>query len=127
MEITEKVKTYEDACSIKGIHPLTIEAFASFPEGQREYLFAVHKDDIINEVLNEGWAPDWGDGWQYKYYPYFYWDRNAAGGSGFSYCDFFFDCSCSGVGSRRVYRTAELARYAGTQFIEIHRVIHNPR
>ncbi|MCF0070249.1 hypothetical protein LZD49_07185 [Dyadobacter sp. CY261] len=125
-KITDRVKSYEDACLIKGIKPKTIEDF-SFLEDQAEYMFAVHQDDVINEVLNEGWNPDWSDDDQYKYYPYFYWDENAAGGSGFSFRGVGYDYSFSGVGSRRVFKTSELATYSGKQFIEIHRIIHNPR
>lgn len=125
LSIMDRVKSYEDACAVKGSTPLTIDDFRQFPEEQREYLFAVHKDDVINEVLNEEWVPDWSDDDQYKYYPYFYWDEKAAGGSGFSYYDFSYGRSDSHVGSRHVYKSRELAEYAGKQFIDIYNKLHS--
>ncbi|KQS33952.1 hypothetical protein [Dyadobacter sp. Leaf189] len=126
--ITDRVKSYEDACAIKGIEPLTIEAFGFLPENQREYQFCVHKYDVINEVLNEGWSPDWMNWDERKYFPYFYWDKDkAAGGSGFSFGVFSYDYSGATVGSRLVFRNAELARYAAKQFLDICEVIYSPR
>lgn len=123
LSIMDRVKSYEDACAIKGVAPLTIASFASFPKNQQEYLLAVHQDDVINEVLNEGWSPDWRNTSEYKYYPYFRW----TGGSGFSYFVYYCADSSSSVGSRRTYKTSELATYSGKQFIDIHRILHNPR
>ena len=125
-KITDRVKTYEDACEIKGIQPMSIGQFNIFPESQREYLFCLHQDDIINEVLNEGWEADFSKG-DAKNYPYFYWDVEKAGGPGFSYYDCICDCSNSYVGARRTFKTPELAKYSGTQFLHIHSVIHSKR
>lgn len=124
--IMDAVKSYEDACELDGIEPLTIDQFSFLPEQERECQFAEHKLNVINRVLCADWVPDYTDSSQYKYWPYFYWDENAAGGPGFSFADYDFDFSGSGVGARRVYPTKELAIYAGKQFISIHNKIHKP-
>lgn len=122
--IMEAVKSYEDACELDGIQPLSIENFAFLPEEDREYHFAEHQYTVINRVLCEGWVPDYSNDDQIKCYPYFIWDQQAAGGPGFSSYDFTYVSSLSFVGARRVYPNADLAIYAGKQFIAIHNIIH---
>lgn len=124
-DITEVVKSYEDACEVEGIEPLTVGHFFFLPEQDREYAFADHQYTVINRVLNEGWEPNYSNGNERKYYPYFVWEENAAGGPGFSSIDFICDYSHSYVGARRVYPTEKLAIYAGKQFIEIHNKIQS--
>jgi hypothetical protein len=124
-DITEVVKSYEDACEIEGIFPLNIDAFSFLPEQDREYHFYDHQMTVINRVLNEGWEPDYSNSKQYKYYPYFVWDENRAGGPGFSYFAYYFGRSASRVGARRVYKNEKLAIYSGKQFLEIHNKIHS--
>ncbi|KQS33998.1 hypothetical protein [Dyadobacter sp. Leaf189] len=118
-DITDRVGSYEDACAIVGINPMTIDNFKPFPEQDREYHFASHKLVTIARVLNEGWQPNWNDSTQAKYYPWF----KPAGGSGFSFDDCIYDGSYTTVGSRLVFRTSELATYAGKQFIDIYNII----
>jgi hypothetical protein len=60
MKIQNKVKTYEDACAIKGITPLELEDFNALPTDQREAAFAFHKittiapQSEIKELLKKG-------------------------------------------------------------------------
>jgi hypothetical protein len=113
----ERIKSYEDACEDQNITPLTIDAFSVLPEQDRKHAFSSHKLTVINRALNEGWAPNWADSDEYKYYGYFIY---AGSGSGFS----FGGCSCghalSFVGSRLVFKSRELAEYAGKQFTSIY-------
>lgn len=71
---------------------------------------------IIVKVLNEGWEPDWDNADEPKYYPYFYMSP-----SGFAFCDTLhvYTHAAAGCGSRLRFRTSELARYAGEQFLDI--------
>jgi len=119
-KITDVVKSYEDACQIEGSKPLTIENFAFLPKKDRQHHFAAHQLIVINRVLNEGWEPDYSNGSEYKYYPYFIWNKDAAGGPGFSYI--VYDCgnSDSFVGARLVFKSSDLAKYAGNQFLSIY-------
>lgn len=117
--ITDRVKTYEDACQIKGIAPLTPEQFAFLPEDQREALFALHKLFTVVEVINEGHEFDWNDYNEYKYYPWFDMETydDAPAGSGFSFDVYVFDCASSSVGARLCVRSQEHAEYIGKQFL----------
>ncbi|MCF0070258.1 hypothetical protein LZD49_07230 [Dyadobacter sp. CY261] len=116
-KITDRVRSYEDACDIVGIVPHTIENFSDVPDVDRQSTFAYHQLTIIARALNEGWAPDWKNHNQPKYYGWF---EHAAGGSGFSFCVSACVFSLSYVGSRLVFRSSELAEYAGKTFIEIY-------
>ena len=87
LPITERVKSYEDACRIEGSTPLSLDDFDFLPEEDQEYAFADHQYTLIRRVLNEGWT--WKIG-EKGYYPVF--NRpQAAGGPGFSYYDCYYD------------------------------------
>ncbi|GAB3511804.1 hypothetical protein [Emticicia fontis] len=108
------IKTVEDAFSFLSID------YAEFLEKHKDldphalaYLQLVH----IIKALNGGDWMDYSDTNVAKYYPWF----NASGSaSGFSYHDYGYGNSLSGVGSRLTCKSAEIAKYAGTQFIEIY-------
>lgn len=108
--ITDKVKSFEDACRLLG------------QECSDEYINSGSKDEVaykklklIAAALNERWIPDWSDDEQYKYYPWFIWK-----GSGFSFFSVGYLYGFSHLGSRLCFRTRELAEYAGTHFLELY-------
>ena len=105
-KITDRVKTVEDALLIKGItmSDLVKPGYTKEDIGRK-------KVELIIEVLNEGWYPNWDNHSEYKYYPWF-----NMSGSGLSYyvCDHAY--SHSYVSSRLCLKSAELAKYIGTQF-----------
>jgi hypothetical protein len=119
-KLADRIESYADACAEVGITPLTMSDFSALPETDRESSYAYHQLTIIARALNEGWVPDYSDGNQYKYYPYFVWDNKAAGGSGFSFYRYCYDVSFSDVGARLVFKTSELATHAGKKFISIY-------
>jgi hypothetical protein len=119
-KIQNLVTSYADACNLVGIQPLTISDFSYVPEEDQEATYAYHQITIIARALNQGWKPDYSNGNETKYYPYFIWSDSAAGGPGFSYDDFRFDNSCSFVGARLVFKSEDLAEYAGKQFVSIY-------
>lgn len=110
-KITDRVKTFEDACEIKGINPLSL-----FHPSDTKDEIAYKKIKIIAEVLNEGWKPDWTNHGEYKYYPYFEMNKT---GFGFSY--YFTWRTATVVGSRLTYKSSELATYAGTKFKKLYK------
>lgn len=122
--ITERVKTFEDACSVLNIDPAAvISNFEFFPEHHRKAMAAHAKLIIIAEALNEGYRPDWNNNSEYKYYPWFDMedaDKSQAG-SGFSFGDYVYWLTDSNVGSRLCFKTRELAKYAGEQFKELYK------
>ena len=63
--------TYESACRVKGIKPLTIEDFNFLPENQRKGVYSLHRLETINEVIHNGREFDWNNYDQRKWFPYF--------------------------------------------------------
>jgi len=143
--VTERIKTFDDACNALGDeHPfvtqyrLTAAAYKGDP--MTEDFIAYLKLRIIVAALNEGWEPKFEKG-EYRYYPWFYlytkeqYDelddeekgRCVLRSGYFTYSVYgFVSCSADNdasysftyVGSRLVFRTRELAAYAGRQFTE---------
>lgn len=106
LNITERVKTFDDACGLLGIS-------SSVSETRDEIAYKQLK--VIAEALNEGWTPNWDDEDEYKYFPWF------RCGSGFSFSHVLSRCTFSGLGSRLCFRSRELAEYAGNQFLSIYK------
>lgn len=115
-KITDRVKTVEDAYEAIGINPGEININTAPPvmEDDLKSIYAYYKLIAIVRALNEGWVPDWSDGDQAKYYPYF--KMNPGFGFSYAYCDGWH----SDAGSRLCFKTRELAEYAGKQFESIY-------
>ncbi|WP_407483293.1 hypothetical protein [Elizabethkingia meningoseptica] len=114
-DIKERIKTFNDVLQYHGIKS---ETFAMECLSLTDDEIAYKQIKLISSALNEGWTPDWNDRNQTKYYPWF---RMGSSGSGFSFGDYDCDGSGSRVGSRLCYKSSELAKYAGTQFISIYK------
>jgi hypothetical protein len=112
LQITDRIKTIEDALSLKGI---TREDVVSNNDTPDEAAYKLLK--VVAEVLNEGWTPDWTNNDQYKYYPWF--DMHS--GSGLSFYVYDGRSSSSCVGSRLFFKSRQLAEYAGKQFIDLYK------
>lgn len=116
-DITKRVKTYTDACEVLGIDQASEEAYtrAGFTKDEIAY----RKLKTIAAALNEGYEPDWSNGKEYKYYPWFVYDTNTAR---FAYAHSSYAASKTpaNLGSRLCYKTATLARYAGDTFPELY-------
>lgn len=118
-KITDRVKTFEDACLAAKLQPGDNVNLILLYNGQNKDMISIQaysKLIIIARALNEGWEPNWADSNEYKYYP---WMKYQAG-SGFSdsYCA--YSHTCTSVGSRLCFKTRELAEYAATQFKDIY-------
>lgn len=124
-EITDRVKTYEDACKVLGVEPINEQNAKA--QGFRSDEIARRKLETIAAALNEGWKPDWNNTDQYKYYPYFYIQENAKGkgSAGLSCADTSYTASATyaSVGSRLCFYASRLARYAGNQFTDLYEQI----
>lgn len=118
-----KIKTFEDACTQLGIDAQALPDVSLLPTKHRNALLAHYKLVIIAEALNEGWQPNWNDWDEAKYFPYFEVEASEDKPSGFGFSD--TDCAYWGasavVCSRLCFRTAELAKYAGKQFVELYK------
>lgn len=114
--ITDRVKSFEDACIALGID--RDDAVVNVGDGltpDEKAINAFAKLTLIAKALNEGWTPDWDKSSQYKYYPFF--DMR----SGFSFNGVGGSCARSTLGSRLCFKNEALAKYAGTQFLDLYR------
>ena len=142
-DITERVKTFEDACNVLGDeHPFVKEYWGvcNVELDIAQDLIAYLKLRIIVAALNEGWEPQFTED-EYRYFPWFYlytqeeYDNMSdedkgrcvlrsgnytSASVGFVSVSADYDASCSYtyVGSRLAFKNRELAAYAGRQFTE---------
>jgi len=110
VNITDRVKTFQDACNVLGI---TWDGAPSVLKQPDEVAYGQLK--IIVGALNEGWTPDWNNNSEYKYYPWFKMDR------GFVLNDVDYHCTDTHVGSRLCFKNEQLAEYAAKQFLSIYK------
>lgn len=119
-KITDRVKSFDDACREIGVTPKSILPYDSNgADGDALSINAHAKLIVIARALNEGWTPDWDDSNEAKWYPYF--DMRSASGFGFSYANYGRRCSGTSVGYRLCFKTRDLAEYAGKQFESIYK------
>lgn len=147
--ITERVKTFEDACKELGEDHKLVQQFKAIQEAIAEdkEATAYFKLGIITAALNEGWEPDFTNVDEYRYYPYLYlWtkeeleDKDEAwkddhnlqlwlgGGASYdgAYCGLAAATSSrawstarADFSARLAHKTEELAIYSGKQFTEL--------
>ena len=141
--VMDRVKTFEDACIETGTD---IQAFNEITKNLDEHVVTYMKLSIIVKALNEDDKFPYFTKEEWRYYPYFWLytkdeyekmnakDREKVSRVLFrSYYSAFSDggvaaasalCVASGtvyyVGARLVFRTRELALYAGKQFIDLY-------
>lgn len=124
-EITDRVKTYEDACKVLGVEPINEQNAKA--QGFRSDEIARRKLETIAAALNEGWKPDWNNTDQYKYYPYFYIQENTKGkgSAGLSFASTSNAAAVTStlIGSQLCFYASRLARYAGNQFTDLYEQI----
>jgi len=146
MNVMERVKTFEDACNELGEENEFVQQYKQITKDWAVYeesadFHAYLKLRIITAALNEEWTPQFTED-ERRWYPWFtlYTQEEIdamteeekgrvvgrAGGSAYAggglVCAFALhvsSCSCTGGGSRLVFRTRELAEYAGKQFGDI--------
>ena len=143
--ITERIKTFEDALdSLSCEHPMKRNwiALSSIQELFTPNMVAYAKLCVIAAALNEEWELRWGSS-QIYYYPWFYIysgyefsqlpesrqkelvllggyaHRGAYCGLGYVSSSSAFSNSYAHYGSRLAFRSAEIAKYCGRQFITI--------
>ncbi len=116
--IIDQVKSFEDACAVKGVKPSGVLPFKKPANKDQEAINAFAMMQLIAQVLNDDHVFDWSNSSEYKYFPWFY--HNKAG-VGFSFYVFACTYTYSDVGSRLCYKSTELAEYAGKQFLGIYK------
>lgn len=147
--ITERVKTFEDACKELGEDHKLVQQFKAIQEAIAEdkEATAYFKLGIITAALNEGWEPDFTNDDEYRYYPYLclltkeeledndeswkdehyiqLW-RGGGGSVSGAYCGLASATSyrawsnaSARISARHAHKTEELAIYSGKQFTEL--------
>lgn len=144
--VTERVKTFEDACKELGIDAEAIQQ--QWQDAGITMLdeVAYQKLRIITAALNEGWEPEFKED-EYRYYPYCIlytkaeieqkddeWKdeynlqlwRGSGTSSHGAYCGLAFASSNAAwsvaaaiISARLAHKTEELAIYSGKQFTEL--------
>lgn len=147
--ITERVKTFEDACKELGEDHKLVQQFKAIQEAIAEdkEATAYFKLGIITAALNEGWEPDFTNDDEYRYYPYLciwtkeeledkdeawkdehklqLWigggDSNNGADCGLAaaYSDAAWSDATADCSARLAHKTEELAIYSGKQFTEL--------
>lgn len=146
--ITERVKTFEDACNELGEENVLVQAYrteefnTSGNQKDVSDVVAYLKLRIIVAALNEGWQPTFSDD-EYRYYPWFVfytkeeldamdeeergrvlgrsgYNANASAGVAYSSASFASSFSWPLFGGRLCFKNRELAEYAGQQFLAIY-------
>lgn len=121
--ITERVQSYEDACKIKGIHPVkSLPIVKGVPKELRKTIIAGTKLMIIHGVLNEGEVMDPSNHDKWRYSPWVSIVRDKSKPSGFAFSIAHYGTWSTGtiVAARLLLRKSELALYSLKQFEELH-------
>lgn len=113
-KITDRIKTFQDALNELGIDE---DDFNESCENLEIDEIAYRKLKIISKVLNEGWTPDYGNSNEWKYYPYFLYNKTS--GFGFHDSFTFFEFADGATGARLVLKSRELSDYSGKQFEDV--------
>lgn len=144
--VTERVKTFEDACKEMGIDAEAIQQQWQDAGITMVDEVAYQKLRIITAALNEGWEPEFKDD-EYRYYPYCLlytkeeieqkddewkdehnlqlWlgggDSNSGAYCGLAYAlsNLAWSLAKADISSRLAHKTEELAIYSGKQFTEL--------
>ena len=114
--ITDRVKSFEDACQVLGIST-NVPEVKGLPRKYQKAIIANYKLIVIAEALNEGWKPNWQDSDEYKYYPWF--DMSNPAGVGYSSTYHTASSTLANIGSRLCLKNRELAIYFGQTFTDL--------
>lgn len=147
-KITDRIKTFDDACRELGENHPFVRAYNGYAKNISEEnkndrdVLAFLQLRIIAAALNEGWKPKFTED-EWRYYPWFFictkeeWEKmtpqqksrvvgrssnyaSAFGGLVYAGAFYASSDSFSVGGSRLAFKSEELAKYAGKQFIEIY-------
>lgn len=145
LPITERIKTFNDACYELGDKHPYVQDYLTIDNGKVAVspdILAYLKLRIICAALNEGWEPKFTED-EWRYYPWFYLYTQqeldnmddeekqelhmiGTGDYETEYCGFGYAASIyvpwnthANVGSRLCLKNSELATYCGKQFIKL--------
>lgn len=114
-EITDRIKTYEDACAEIGIRSVDESLFIRL--GLTKHDIAYLKLVTIISALNEGWVSDISKKTEVRWHPYF--GHNGSPSSFVFRGSFGPAYSLPGGGFRFCLKSKELSDYCGQQFLDL--------
>lgn len=109
--ITDRIKTYKDACIELAVDPLNKSELIKL--GFTKQDIAYQKLATIVKALNEDWIPDAYTNVK-RWYPWFQFNS-----SSFTFKNSCFERKCINNGSRLCLKSEELSNYAGKQFLDL--------
>jgi hypothetical protein len=117
MDITEKIKSFEDACEALGLNPENLPVVDGLPEKDQKSIIAFYKLTIIIRALNEDWNPKWEYWDEAKYFNVFHVERNQPNIYASCSINIYTGTAC---GKRLTFKSMDLACYARKQFKELY-------
>lgn len=114
-KVTDRIKTYEDACAEMGIQPVDESLFIRL--GLTKHDIAYLKLVTIISALNEGWVSDISKKTESRWHPYF--SHNVSLNSFVFRGSFGPAYSLPGGGFRFCLKSEELSDYCGQQFLDL--------
>lgn len=116
-KVTDRVKTYEDACEELGEQPLDEPTLLKL--GVTPHEIITRRLETITKALNGGKVIDVYSS-EDRWFPYFYHNGSP---SAFAFDDssYAYSHAIAGSGSRLSFVSKELSNYAGTQFTDLYR------
>ena len=116
-KVTERIKTYEDACVELNIIPICENTLLK--NGFTKDEIAYRKIKTIIQVLNEGWQADWNNEYQDKWIPWFH--QGSTVGLAYAASTITPSSMCTDISSRLCLKNEELSIYMGKRFIDLYR------
>lgn len=114
--ITDRIKTYEDACEELGINPLNEDKLIEL--GLTKHDIAYQKLATIIKALNEGWIPDVCNSNIYRWCPWFR-PNGSPSAFAFDYSYYEYSVAAAGSASYLCLKSKELSDYVGKQFLDL--------
>lgn len=116
-KITDRVKSWKDVVDIlEEQGESVVLPYKLAKTKQQDSINALYKIQCISKVLNEGWEPDFNNGNQYKYYPWFEYKN-----TGFGFYSVYWASVFSVFPFGCYYKTEELAKHSSKLFIDIYK------
>ena len=122
------IKTFEDACVLKGYNPETLPNVSMLPEKFQKWITNTYKLGVITEAINTDengkvWEPNYNDHSEYKYFPWFEVDADEENpaGVGFSYSFYDYWRTHTRVGSRLCFDSRDKVNHVQEHFEELYK------
>ena len=118
----KNIISFEAACKKLKKDPNALPDVSELDESMGKFVITIFKLAMIRDAIVGKWKADYADGDQYKWYPWFRYDRSASAFRFFAAC-YVCAYASAGSGARLSFETEEQAIYFGTTFIKEFNVI----